>query len=123
DISTAALEDASANVAASGHSANVGLYGWDARALPLPGHSVDALCSTLPFGHKVGSHDENLTLYPQILQEAARVAKPGGKFVLLTHEIRLMESLLVQPGGWTEVKILRVRVGGLYPRIYVLRRT
>jgi tRNA (guanine6-N2)-methyltransferase len=122
DISAAALEDASANVAASGHSADVELYQWDARALPLPGHSVDALCSMLPFGHKVGSHDENLTLYPQILQEAARVAKPGRTFVLLTHEIRLMASLLEQPGAWTEEKILRVCVGGLYPRIYVLRR-
>ena len=61
-------------------------------------------------------------LYPQILQEAARVAKPGSKFVLLTQEIRLMASLLEQPGGWTEEKALRVRVGGLYPRIYVLCR-
>jgi tRNA (guanine6-N2)-methyltransferase len=122
DISAAALEDASANVAASGHGADVELYRWDARALPLPDHNADALCSTLPFGHKVGSHDENLTLYPQILQEAARVAKPGRKFVLLTHEVRLMASLLEQPGGWTPEKILRVRVGGLYPRIYVLRR-
>jgi hypothetical protein len=34
-----------------------------------------------------------------------------------------MASLLEQPGGWTEEKILRVRVGGLYPRIYVLRRS
>jgi hypothetical protein len=33
-----------------------------------------------------------------------------------------MASLLEQPGSWTEEKILRVRVGGLYPRLYVLRR-
>ncbi len=122
DISAAAREDAAANVGASGHGPDVEVHDWDARALPLPEGSVDALCADLPFGHAVGSHDENVALYPQILAEAARVATPDAKFALLTHEVRLMEALLEQSAEWTIEEQRRVRLGGLYPRIFVLRR-
>jgi len=122
DISASAREDAAANVRASNHDVDVEIHEWDARALPLPDGSVDALCTDLPFGHAVGSHDENVALYPDILTEAARVAKPDARFVLMTHEVRLMEVLLAQSAEWTVEEQRRVRLGGLYPRIFVLRR-
>ena len=131
DIDARALACARENVAASRHTA--ALWQCDARLLPLPDRSVDALCADLPFGHLVGSHEENVRLYPLILAEAARVAKPGARFVLITHEVRLMEALLdasvkgeAMPrpydGAWSVEKVLRVELGGLYPRIFVLRR-
>jgi tRNA (guanine6-N2)-methyltransferase len=122
DTSPEALACAQANVQASGYAASIDLHGWDGRSLPLPDASVDALCADLPFGHLVGSHDENVLLYPQLMAEAARVAGPGTLFSLITHEVRLMESLLEQSPTWRVEGMLRITLSGLHPRIFVLRR-
>lgn len=122
DTSAAALACARANVGAAGLSARCELQPWDMRALPLPDASVDALASDLPFGHLVGSHEDNLALYPALLAEAARVARPGARCVLLSHEVRLMERLLAGSERWALERATRVDLGGLHPRIYELRR-
>jgi len=105
-----------------GKMPTVELYSWDARSLPLPKESVDVLVADLPFGHLVGSHEQNIELYPAILQEAARVARRGGLFALLTHEIRLMESLLATSSAWRTELVKMVTLRGLHPRIFVLKR-
>ena len=81
------------------------------------------ISADLPFGHLVGSHEENLSLYPDLLAEAARVARPGARSVLLSHEVRLMERLLAQQSSWKLEQMVRVDLGGLFPRIFQLRRT
>lgn len=120
DISPVALGCARANLGAAGLSGRAELHDWDARALPLADASVDALAADLPFGHLVGSHAENLELYPALLGEAARVARPGARCVLLSHEVRLMERLLADSPAWTLEQQIRVDLGGLFPRIFVL---
>lgn len=127
DVDPRALECARANVQASGHDGRVELQPWDARSLPLPRASVDALCADLPFGHLVGSREENLRLYPLILREAARVARPGAPFVLISHEVKLLDSLLrsVPVRGVPEWEIrstFRVSQRGFGRRVFVLRR-
>lgn len=122
DHDESALECARRNVAASGYGQFIKLNRGDVRELPLPDQSVDAICGDLPFGHLSGSHEYNLDLYPPLLREAARVAKPGARCVLITHEVRLMESLLAESGQWETEQVIRVALGGLYPRIFVLRR-
>jgi tRNA (guanine6-N2)-methyltransferase len=122
DTDQAALDCAHANAFASGQSERIDLFDWDARALPLPDASVGVLYADLPFGHLVGSHDNNLALYPVILREAARVAEPGARFALISHEIRLLESLLRDDAAWGVERVLRVSLGGLHPRIFLLRR-
>lgn len=122
DTSADALHTAQANVRASGYTNLIELHAWDARDLPLPAASVDALVADLPFGGLVGSHRENVALYPAILEEAARVAKPGARCVLITHEVRLMDRLLAEQSAWTCRQTIMVGLGGLHPRIYVLQR-
>lgn len=122
DLDQSALECARRNVEAAGLADRVSLNRGDVRSLPLPDKSVDAICGDLPFGHLVGSHESNLELYPDLLREAARVTKPGGRCVLLSHEVRLMESLLEDSPMWDLEQNIRVALGGLYPRIYVLKR-
>jgi 23S rRNA G2445 N2-methylase RlmL len=123
DTSEEALECARQNVAAAGMSERCELQSWDARALPLNDGSVGALCADLPFGHLVGSHNENVQLYPAMLDEAARVAQPRALGVFLTHELRLMERYLEGTHQWQLERQIKVGLGGLYPRIFVLRRT
>ena len=122
DIDAGALACAQANIAASGHAQEIELRPWDARSLPLPDRSVDVLCADLPFGHLVGSHDENQTLYPAVLQEAAHVAKPAAGFVVITHEVRLMEGLLQRSSAWHIETDFSVFLGGVPAHIFVLRR-
>lgn len=99
------------------------LHCWDMRRLPLPDASVDAITADLPFGHRVGSHDDNLALYPAMLREAARVARPGARCVLITAEVRLIERTLAHmPSLWQHDASLRVNLGGLRPAILSLRR-
>ncbi|GAB4530676.1 MAG: methyltransferase domain-containing protein [Anaerolineae bacterium] len=119
DLEMAALSCAQQNLKAA-HLDEVTLLKTDAGVLPLPDASVSALTADLPFGQLVGSHQENRTLYPRILAEAARVAGPGARFVLISHEIRLMEQVV--PSAWVVEQIIKVTQRGLHPRIYVLRR-
>lgn len=121
DTGSAALACARVNVAASGFD-TIELYDWDARMLPLPDDSVDALCADLPFGHLVGSHEENKALYPRLLDEAARVAWPGARFALITHEARLTERLLAGTDTWALERRIHIDLGDVRPSIFVLQR-
>lgn len=122
DIDPLALACAQQNVAAAGAQKRVSLHRGDGSQLPLANRSVNAITADLPFGHLVGSHAENVRLYPLILREAARVARHGAFFGLITHEVRLMEQLLATDDRpWSVEKVLKVELGGLHPRIFILQ--
>lgn len=123
DIDPVALECARANLQAAGFGDLVRLERWDAAELPLAEGSVTMLCADLPFGQLVGSHRENEALYPRLFAEAARVAAPGARLVLLTHEVRLLERVAAQQArAWRQEEELQVRTGGMTPRVYLFRR-
>lgn len=123
DISPAARDCAEQNLRAAALPQPCPVFDWDARQLPLPNHSVDVILSDLPFGQLIGSHQTNATLYPAVLREAARVAKTGGRFVLITHEIRLIEANLAELSAiWQIAATHKVTLRGLHPRIYVLNK-
>ncbi|MEZ4863817.1 MAG: methyltransferase domain-containing protein [Caldilineaceae bacterium] len=122
DSSAEALACARANLAAGHWQDAVELYEWDARTLNLPDASMDALCADLPFGIAVGDHVENITLYPELLREAARVAKAKARFVLMTQEVTLMEDLLSECPEWKLLEEIKLTLRGLHPRLYVLQR-
>ncbi|WP_052343911.1 methyltransferase domain-containing protein [Kallotenue papyrolyticum] len=124
DTDAQARACAETNLAAAGLEACI--EAWDATALPVPEASFDVLLADLPFGQLIGSHQQNLELYPRVLSEAARVTRPGGCFCAITHELRLWERLVAAAAAWTlqEVWPIKLPFGGGYlrPRIYLLRR-
>lgn len=123
DIDRAMLRCAAANLAADGIS-GVHLETWDATALPLPNACMDVLCADLPFGQRIGSHDDNQELYPRLFAEATRVTRPNGRMVIITHEVRLLEDVAAAfATHWHLARTVRVHVGGMTPRIYLLKRT
>lgn len=121
DLDPDALECARANLHAAQVSACT-LLQADVRQLPLPTGYITHLYADLPFGQLVGSHQENMQLYPAVLREAARVAMPDAVFTLITHELRLIEDILRHQSAWQVVTTHQISLSGLHPRIYLLRK-
>lgn len=67
---------------------------WDARSLPIDGASVSVLVTNLPFGKRIGTPEDNRSLYPALLREWSRVVQPAGRMVLLTSAVRLLRASL-----------------------------
>ncbi|MGQ9550460.1 MAG: methyltransferase domain-containing protein [Roseiflexus sp.] len=112
------------NLEAAGFASVVRIEPWDATSLPIETGSIDVLCADLPFGQLIGSHQSNEVLYPRLIAEAARVAAPAARMCLLTHEVRLIERIFTHyTDVWTPVEIVKVRTGGMMPRVYLMQRT
>jgi tRNA (guanine6-N2)-methyltransferase len=123
ELDGAALEAARSNVAAARLASRVQLARADVGRLPLAGGTLDVLAADLPYGDRVGSHGDNLALYPTLLREAARVARPGARFVAITHDIRLLEACLREARSlWRVEWRLRVLQGGHRPQVTLLSR-
>jgi tRNA (guanine6-N2)-methyltransferase len=123
DLDQLALAGTRDNLVAAGAASAV-LARMDATALPLADGSFGVLLVDLPYGHRMGSHQENATLYPAVLAEAARVTEPGGVMVAVTHELRLFERCLGAAERWWSVeRSVQVYQKGHHPVIYLLRRS
>lgn len=120
DLEPAALGCSADNAAAAGVSLE--LFQADAAATDLEAESVNAILCDPPWGDAVGTHRQNAALYPALLAECARVAAPGARLVLLTHEIRLLERTLQDQSGWRAERAFRVFHGGHHPRVWLLSR-
>jgi len=96
------------------------LYG-EAQQTPIQTSSIQCIFADLPFGHHMGSHDENEWLYPAILEESARICEQGGRFVVITHEIQLMQQSLTS-SHWRIKQQKQINLNGIHPQIFVLER-
>ena len=76
DCSAAALEPADAMLAQAAPIHASATCWRMAYKAPLASRSADRLYADMPFGHHIGSHENNERLYPAILREAARLARP-----------------------------------------------
>jgi 23S rRNA G2445 N2-methylase RlmL len=123
DLAPDALDATRANLRAARYKGLVDLWPTDATALvDVVEPRFDVLVADLPWGSLVGSHEENATLYPAVLAEAARIAVPGARFVVLTHEVRLMARTLRDQTWWRPVSETRVFQKGHHPRLLLLER-
>ena len=112
DTSVKARDAAAAN--------GVVLEDWDATKVLLEDGWADVVVSDLPFGQRIGTHADNVKLYPALLAEAARLTHRAGRAVFLTHEIKLFEQTLDK--RWEVERVLTLTLGGMHPRLYVLVR-
>ena len=121
DISGEALACSEENIGSSRLS-GIELLQADATSLPFENASFDVIVADVPWGDAVGTHKDNAALYPAFLTEMTRVAAPGARLAVLTHEIRLFEKVLSDSKEWQLKNTVRVFHGGHYPRVYLLTR-
>jgi tRNA (guanine6-N2)-methyltransferase len=123
DTDPQALDCARANLNAAGLAGQIRLARWDATQLPLEDGSVNVIVGDLPYGQLIGTHAENERLYPRLLAEVGRLAEPGARMALLTHELRLLDQAAARHRQlWTLQRVVRVRSGGMTPGIFVFER-
>lgn len=121
DLDAAHLQLARANLAAAGAYAS--LMRQDDGAAALAAGAFDAIVADLPWGQLVGEAANLPTLYARVIASAARLARPGARFVLITHMVQVTEQTLAQQeNSWRVLRRIPLRRGNLRPRIYVLER-
>jgi tRNA (guanine6-N2)-methyltransferase len=123
DVDERAVACALENAAAAGAGEHVHVWRADVTALDIPDAAFDLILVDPPWGDAVGSHRTNPALYEAMLQELGRVAAPGARLVLVTHEVRLTERLLEDHPRWLVAHARRVWHGGHQPLLCVLRRS
>lgn len=126
DVSADAVAATRENVAAAGLTDQVRL---DVADVLAPGGTwrdagpFDLVLVDPPWGTTHGSHATSAAVHAQLLEAAHAVCAPGGRLVVLTHEITVMERCLrVASGLWQERAAVRVFAKGHHPRIYLLDR-
>lgn len=82
----------------------------------------DELISNLPFGNRVGSHDENETLYAFILDAIPKWLKSDGVAILYTMEYTLLKKLLHERENLVLEKQEKTDAGGLTPGIFIIKQ-
>lgn len=122
DLSLEALTCARQNLAATQINIAPSLILANLHNLPFNNQTFNVLCADLPFGQLVGSHESNRSLYPAALSELGRVAQPQARLALITHEVRLMETVLGKQHAWQLDRTVTVTQRGLHPRIYLLHK-
>ena len=82
----------------------------------------DLILSNLPFGNRVGSHEDNTRLYDRFVRRLPDLLSPGGVAVLYTMEYKLLKACLDRARGLTLRAQKRTEAGGLLPWIFVVDR-
>jgi len=98
------------------------LVRWDARQLPLTDGSVDRAACNLPFGKKIGDPRALPSLYSRLMEQLARVLRPGGMAVLLTSENALLRSALQETSAFALGRRCPINILGQTATIQVVRR-
>jgi tRNA (guanine6-N2)-methyltransferase len=121
DALTHAMENLGA-AALDGHLKNADCTG--PALTEAVGTGWDLLLADPPWGTLHGTHATNAEVHAGMLQAAYDVAAPGARFVVLTHEVKVMERCLRDADAlWRVRSTTKVFAKGHHPRIYVLDRT
>jgi 23S rRNA G2445 N2-methylase RlmL len=121
DREVAALDAAATNIGPR-HKPRQ-LFRADARRLPFRPESVTKIATNLPFGKRVGTHRGNVTLYRDAIREMNRVLVAGGRMVLLSSELELVEEAVRESEGLRVARGYDVQLLGALARVFVVEKS
>ncbi len=122
DISGNAIDKSKKNF----YSANIEgnrykIFGCDIKKNKLSKQNIDKIISNLPFGIRVGSHEENTESYKALEVLAKKILRTKGKVVLLTQEKVLIREVFKKE-DWNVKSVIRVDEGGLLPEVFEISK-
>lgn len=91
------------------------------KSIKLNKKNIDVIISNLPFGIRVGGHEDNIEIYSALELLAKKVLRTKGSLILLTQEKKLLREVFKKE-YWNVKSVLRVDEGGLLPEVFVIKR-
>ncbi len=82
----------------------------------------DLVLANLPFGNRVGSHDDNRRLYAGLLEKLPQWLAPGGVAILYTMEYALLQRCIKGQRAMAPISQARTAAGGLLPWVVALKK-
>jgi hypothetical protein len=80
-----------------GHISGVRLWAGDASRTGLHSGSISLFLANLPFGRQFGTHEENVHLYPRLLNEVMRLgSRQGWRGVFLSADVEALQAALAR---------------------------
>ncbi|HET8986218.1 MAG TPA: methyltransferase [Trueperaceae bacterium] len=131
DIDQEALECTATNLAAAGVGQGAELVTADIadptverrlREAAGSDGGFAAIAADVPWGDAVGSHAANLGLHRSASRLAAGLLARGGRFGVVSHEVRLLRQVFELDPLWRVVSRRQVAHGGHNPVVLVLER-
>ena len=95
------------------------LFRKNIRDIKLNKRNIDKIVSNLPFGIRVGDHEDNISVYTHLEELSNRLLRKKGSIVLLTQEKKLVQEVFK---NWDIKSITQVNEGGLLPEIFLIKR-
>lgn len=92
----------------------------DATDCGLRPGTFDLICANPPWGHRFGRHDTADELHDGLLAEAGRLARPGARLVLISHELRRFQAAVGRQRRWQVGQRVQLDLRGHHPCIWVL---
>jgi 23S rRNA G2445 N2-methylase RlmL len=122
DISGKAIEISMNNFKSAGiEEGRYKVFRSDIKDVNLTKRNVDKIISNLPFGIRVGNHNDNVEIYKSLESLARKLLRTKGSLILLTQEKVLLREVF-RKDYWNVKSILRVNEGGLLPEVFVIKR-
>jgi len=122
DISGKAIEMSMNNFKSAGiEEGKYKIFRSDIKDIDLTKKNVDKIISNLPFGIRVGNHNDNVEIYKSLESLARKLLRTKGLLVLLTQEKVLLREVF-KKDYWNVKSVLRVNEGGLLPEVFVIKR-
>lgn len=122
DISGKAIHASKENFEAAGIEENkYKLFKSNIKDIKLSKRNIDKIVSNLPFGIRVGEHNDNIEIYKSLELLARKLLRKRGLLVLMTQEKKLIREIF-RKEEWSTKSLFRVNEGGLFPEVFVIKK-
>jgi 23S rRNA G2445 N2-methylase RlmL len=122
DVSGQAIDMATVNLNASKlDTKKITFFRSNISQLTIAKDTITKVITNMPFGIRVGNHEQNLKLYRSFADQMKGVVKKDGLLVLYTSEKELLNTVLDKK-SFKFIKEFQIEQGGLFPSIFVIKK-
>ena len=124
DLSAEAVDGARRNMAVAGLADRIPIGCEDALAIgtTYAGRGIDAIVTNPPYGVRLGRTLNFFDFYSKFLEQSAQLLEPGDRLAFICWKRGVVDRVNQRSGQFTKLHSRVVETGGIYPRIYIMKR-